>query len=199
MPRPRSHARALLLTASSLVASAPAAARAATYVDEPALGRSVVGVDVFGGAPIGSSEPRPSAVGGGGTEVRYGYAWESRWSVHGTFGAARWSGKNALGDALGDRDATIGEGYGGVTARWVWLDAGLSPFVEGSVLGEVLRVRGVVAHDALGLGLGGAVGVRWRDAPWDGWIAFDARTSRFDGDVSLTRLALAVGATLDVR
>lgn len=193
----------------SLFAFAPLAAslltfvstsRAETYVVEPAFGRPVMGFDVYGGGPIAQAEQGTSAVAGGGSEVFYGYAWEGGWSLHGVFGGARWSSKSAFGDAIGDRDATLSEGYGGLAVRYAFLDAALAPYLQASFVSGLLRVRGpVTSSDAFGGGVGGEIGVRWRDAPWDGWIAVDARTSRFDGGIALSRAAIVVGVFVDLR
>ena len=200
----RSFFLSLLVLVVSLVSSL---ARADTYVVEPAFGRSVVGVDVFGGAPIGASGDGSSALGagGGGSEMMYGYAWEGGLSLYGVFGYARWSSKSAIGDAIGDRQASLVEGYAGLGVRYVLFDASLSPYVQGALAGELLRVRGTSNGDASGAGVAAQVGVRLRDAPWDGFLGLDARHARFEAPleggegVMITRVTLVVGALLDLR
>ena len=199
-----------LVIACALITGAVAArSRAETYVVEPAFGRSVVGVDVFGGAPLGSDEGSHGVshgvVGGGGSELLYGYAWEGGLSLYGMFGYARWSSNSSIGDAIGDRRASLSEGYAGLGLRYVLLDASLSPYVQGALAAELLRVRGTSKGDGAGSGVSAQLGVRWREAPWDGFLGLDARHARFEapleGDegVAITRLTLVIGALLDLR
>lgn len=184
-------------------------ARAETYVDAPAFGRPVVGIGIYGGVPVatqGAASDRAPTTFGGGSELLYGYAWDSGWSLYGTFGAARWSARGPLGQLIGDRDAGILEASAGLAARYTLGAGSLAPFVQSSLLGELLRVRGGVASgDASGAGVGVLVGVRIRTAPWEAWLGLDVRRAHFsslDADgaaIDLARIALVIGGTVETR
>lgn len=186
-----------LLTAST--------ARAETYVDTPALGRSTVSFAVFGGTPVGASEAdaRASVVGGGGSELAWGYAWESGFSLAGVMGGARWSSKGALAQTLHDRDASITEGWAGLSFRHVLGRGELAPFWGGALVVDWARVSGTWQGDATGLAAAGRVGLRYSDHPWDVFAAFEARrawlSAPYDESDRLiyTRLSVVIGVGLD--
>lgn len=194
--------------AALFVLAGPRLARADTYVDEPAFGHSQMGFDVFAATPTArtSAGEDASVVAGGGSELLLGYGWEGGFSLFGVFGYARWSANGNVGDALGDRRASLTHGYAGLAARFALLpEARLSPFVEATLVGGLLRVRGSADGDAEGGGVGAGVGVRYRDAPWDGFVALDLRQDRFGaptdgGDpIVIARASLTFGALVDLR
>lgn len=139
-------------------------ASGASYIDAPTIGRSTTGFALYGGAP------------GGGTEITYGYAWESGWSVASLFGAARYASTN--------------EGYAGVATRWVPFDTEISPFLGGSVAIDY-------AHAAVGPAMAARIGVRFREHPLDLFGAFEARHSRLSDDTITTRYAIVIGIALE--
>lgn len=189
------------------IAIVSARARADTYVVESSLGRGVMGVDVYGGAPVAGT-----SVGGGGSELYAGYAWESGWSLCGIFGVAQWSARTSFGDALGDRNASMREGYGGIAVRWVMGSSEIAPYLQATFLAEMLRVSSDVAVTPAvttavtpavttavdGGSVGAQAGVRYRTAPWDLFVGIDARRVRFGDDLSMSRLTVVVGAMVDV-
>ncbi len=182
-------------------------ARADTYVDEPAFGHTQMGFDVFAATPIArTGEEGGGLVAGGGSEILAGYAWEGGFSLFGVFGYARWSGNGTLGDAIGDRHASFTQGYAGLTGRYaLFPSAALSPFVQATLVGGLLRVRGAVSGDADGGGFGAGIGVRYHDAPWDGFVALELREDRFGSPVDggdavvISRASLMFGALVDLR
>lgn len=189
----RSIGVAILLLSSS--------ASAATYVDAPAIGRSTVGFALYGGAPVGAShgDERASVLGGGGSELSYGYAWESGWSLAGVFGGARWSSRGPLSQTLRDRDASITEGYAGLGARWVPFDAPVAPFAAALVLLDYARVSGDRRGDATGIASAARLGVRMREHPWDVFGAIEVRHARLSAPYDesdplvTTRLSVVLG------
>lgn len=202
------------MTRSSLAPLAPLAlsilcaalpARAASYVDAPPLARSTVGAAILGGTPLGRSDEdaRASVIGGGGSEVAYGVAWESGWSLAGLLGAARWSSRGPLSQTLRDRDASLLEGWAGLGVRRTFGDAEVAPFLGASLLLDVLRVRGTYAGDASGLAAGLRAGLRWRELPWNVWAAVDLRHARLSAPydeadrVTTTRVAVLFGVDLE--
>jgi hypothetical protein len=199
-------ARSLAALAGALVTTIGLGAGAATWVDEPALSRSTVGLALYGGAPLGGrgDDPQASIVGGGGSELQLGWLWSNGFGLAGVFGAARWSSRGALGQTLRDRDASLLEGYAGVSARFVFVpEAEVSPFVSGLLAVDVLRVRGSNQGDAIGLAAGGALGLRWFEAPWDLWGAIDLRHGRLSAPyddaerIVTTRLSVVVGVAFE--
>jgi len=133
----------------------PAVASAATYVDTPALGRASNGLSLYGGTT------------GGGADFLFGYAWLNGWSLHGVAGGARWSSRGALAQTLHTDEATLTEGYAGVSGRYAFFDREVSPFIGAMVLANYARVSGAVSGDAIGAMFGGQLGLRWHDSPWD--------------------------------
>lgn len=194
--------RWILLT---LLVTLPSTARAETYVDTPALGRSTVSFAILGGTPVGPSnaDARASVVGGGGSELAWGYAWESGISLAGVMGAARWSSKGPLAQTLRDRDASITEAWAGVALRHVLGGGELAPFYGGALLVDWARVRGTYEGDASGLAAAGRVGVRWNDHPWDVFGAFEVRRAWLSAPyeesdrLAWTRLSIVLGVGLD--
>lgn len=180
-------------------------ASAASYVDAPTIGRTTTGLALYGGAPIGSShgDDRASVLGGGGTELSYGYAWESGWSLAGVFGGARWSSRGPLSQTLRDRDASITEGYAGVSARVVLGESTVAPFACGMLLLDYARVSGAQSGDAAGLASVGRAGLRMREHPWDLFAAIELRHARlsapYDGSDPLvtTRLSIVLGFAVE--
>ncbi len=176
-------------------------ASAATYVDAPSIGRSAVGFALYGGAPVGAShgDERASVLGGGGSELSYGYAWESGWSLAGVFGGARWSSRGPLSQTLRDRDASITEGYGGVGVRFAPWDAPVAPFVSALALLDYARVSGTYRGDATGIASAGRIGVRMREHPWDLFAAIELRHARLSAPYDesdplvTTRLSIVLG------
>jgi hypothetical protein len=169
----------------------PAVASAATYVDTPPLGRTSNGVSLYGGTT------------GGGADLLFGYAWINGWSVHGVAGGARWSSRGALAQTLNDDDASLLEGYAGVSLRYSFFDREVSPFIGGMLLADYTRVRGAYAGDASGALVGGQLGLRWHDLPWDLWAAVDVRHARLsspyeDADrIVTTRISVLLGVALE--
>lgn len=175
-------------------------ASAASYVDAPAIGRTTTGFALYGGAPIGASgDDRASVLGGGGTEVHYGYAWDSGWSLTSVFGGARWSSRGPLAQTLRDRDASITEGYAGIGFRWVPWDTEVAPFVATMLLLDYARVRGTYEGDATGLAGAARMGLRFRDHPWDVFGALELRHARLSAPYEesdrliTTRLSIVFG------
>ena len=195
--------RALSLTLTTLALTTLATtASAATYVDAPAIGRTTTGFALYGGAPMGASDDsRASVLAGGGTEVHYGYAWDSGWSLTSVFGGARWSSRGPLAQTLRDRDASITEGYAGLGCRWVFLgaDSEVAPFIGAMLLLDYARVRGTYEGDATGLAGAARIGLRFRDHPWDVFGAVELRHARlsapYDESDKLitTRLSMVFG------
>jgi hypothetical protein len=194
--------RGRLITAF-LLATTPASA--ATYVDAPPIGRSTTGIAIYGGAPLGSSngDERASVLGGGGSEVHYGHAWESGFSIAGVFGGARWSSRGPLAQTLRDRDASITEGYAGLSFRYVLSDREVAPFVSALVLLDYARVRGTYAGDATGLASAARVGLQWREFPWDVFGAAELRHARLSAPYDesdpliTTRFSIVFGVALE--
>ncbi len=186
----RRFAALALLTILTLATSL---ASAETYVVEPSLGRSIAGATVYGGAPVAGT-----SVGGGGSDLTAGYAWESGASLFGVCGAGFWSARSTFGDAIGDRAAGIRETYAGLGLRYVLFDREVAPYLQTALLAESVRVRGAVELDLYGLGAGFQVGARFRDAPWDLSLGIDGRRVRLGDDLDLSRLTLVLGATLDL-
>ncbi len=180
-------------------------ARAASYVDAAPLARSTAGVALLGGTPLGRSDAdaRASVIGGGGSELAYGVAWESGWSLAGLVGAARWSSRGPLSQTLRDRDASLLEGWAGVGVRRAFGDGEVAPFLGASLLLDALRVRGTYSGDASGLAVGARAGIRWRELPWNVWAAVDVRHARLSAPydeadrVTTTRLALLFGVDFE--
>ncbi|MGZ3475384.1 MAG: hypothetical protein ACXWUG_14655 [Polyangiales bacterium] len=174
----------------------PTVASAATYVDTPALGRTSNGVSLYGGTT------------GGGADLLFGYAWINGWSLHGVAGGARWSSRGALAQTLHDDDvATLLEGYAGVSGRYSFFDREVSPFVGAMVLADYTRVRAAggsaYGGDASGAVVGGQLGLRWHDSPWDLWAAVDVRHARLsspyedEGRIVTTRISVLLGVALE--
>lgn len=179
-------------------------ARAATYVEETPLGRTSVGVSVYGGAPLGhSDDARASVLGGFGTELLVGYSWLSGFGLHGVVGSASWSSHGPLGSTLHDADASLLEGYAGLSLRWSFGSNEVAPFAGALLLADVLRVRGMQDGDATGFAFGGQLGLRWHDAPWDVWGAFDLRNARLSSPYEgadrmvTTRLCVVLGVAFE--
>lgn len=191
------------IAAASLLLTTPASA--ATYVDAPPIGRSTTGLSIYGGAPLGSShgDERASVLGGGGTEVHYGHAWESGVSLAGVFGGARWSSRGPLAQTLRDRDASITEGYAGLSLRCVFWDAEVAPFATAMVLLDYSRVRGTYSGDATGLATAARLGLRWREFPWDLFAAAELRHARLSAPYDesdpliTTRFSLVFGVAIE--
>jgi hypothetical protein len=191
------------LAAPPLLFSPPA--RAESYVATPALGRSTVSFAILGGAPVDPSraERAASAFGGGGSELAWGYAWESGIALSGVMGAARWSSRGVLAQTLRDRDASIAEAWGGVGYRHVIGAAELSPFYGASLTADWAWVRGAQPSDASGLAAAARVGLRWHEHPYDVFGALEARRAWLsapydDGDrLTFTRIAVVLGVGLD--
>ena len=177
----------------ALVVFAVRAASAATYVVEPSFGRTISGVSLYGGSPLAGS-----SVGGGGSDLHVGYAWESGWSLFGTCGGAFWSTRSSFGDAIGDRSASVREAYAGLGLRLVFFDGEIAPFFQTAIYAESVRIRGANDLDLGGLGAGAQLGVRLRDAPWDFSLGLDARRVYLGDDLDLSRITLVLGATVDL-
>jgi len=183
----------------------PLPARAETYVDAPALGRSTVAFAVLGGTPVGPSEAdaRASVVGGGGSELSWGYAWESGFSLAGVMGGARWSSRGPLAQTLRDRDASITEAWAGVSFRHVLGAGAVAPFYGGALVVDYARVRGTWEGDASGLATAARVGLRWSDHPWDVFGAFEVRRAWLSAPydeadrLAFTRMSVVLGIGLD--
>jgi opacity protein-like surface antigen len=192
-----------LLTAAVLLFSTTASA--ATYVDAPTIGRSTVGFSMYGGAPLGSShgDERASVLGGGGSELHYGYAWESGFALASVFGGGRWSSRGPLAQTLRDRDASITEGYAGVSMRYLLWDSEVAPFIGGMVLLDYARVRGTYSGDASGLATAARAGLRWREHPWDLFGAVELRHARLSAPYDesdpliTTRFSLVFGVAFE--
>jgi len=178
-----------VLSSMFVVRSAPAA----TYVVEPSFGRTISGVSLYGGSPVAGS-----SVGGGGSDLHVGYAWESGWSLFGTCGAAFWSTRSSFGDAIGDRSASVREAYAGLGLRFVLFDREIAPYLQTAIYAESVRVRGANDLDLGGLGAGAQLGARFRDAPWDFSLGLDARRVHLGDDLDLSRITLVLGATVDL-
>lgn len=169
----------------------PGIASASTYVDTPALGRTSNGVSLYGGTT------------GGGADLFFGYSWINGWSLHGVAGGARWSSRGALAQTLNDDDATLLEGYAGLSLRYSFFDREVSPFIGGMLLADWTRVRGTYAGDASGALVGGQLGLRWHDWPWDTWAAVDVRHSRLSSPyeeadrIVTTRISIVLGVALE--
>lgn len=180
-------------------------ASAATYVDAPTIGRSTYGFSMYGGAPLGSShgDERASVLGGGGSELHYGYAWESGVSLAGVFGGGRWSSRGPLAQTLRDRDASITEGYAGMSLRYVLWDSEVAPFLSGMVLLDYARVRGTYSGDASGLATAARAGLRWREHPWDLFSAVELRHARLSAPYDesdpliTTRFSIVFGVSFE--
>lgn len=187
----------------------PAVARAETYVETPALGRSAASFALLGGAPVGRRGPdervddRASVVGGGGTELSWGYSWESGISLAGVTGGARWSSRGPLAQTLRDRDASITEGWAGISFRHVIGGGELSPFYGGVAAVEWARVSGARTGDASGLAGAVRVGLRWHEHPWEVFGALEARrawlSAPYDESDKLayTRVSIVLGVGLE--
>lgn len=190
---------------TALILSLASSASAATYIDAPTVGRSTTGVALYGGTPLGSShaDDRASVIGGGGSELHYGYAWESGWSLAGVFGGARWSSKGPLAQTLRDRDASITEAYSGVALRYVPWDAEVAPFVSAMVLLDYARVSGTYRGDATGIAMAARAGLRWREHPWDVFGAVELRHARLnapydEADPMITsRVSIVFGVAIE--
>ncbi|MBI2395900.1 MAG: hypothetical protein HYV09_40425 [Deltaproteobacteria bacterium] len=188
-----------------LVLLVSASASAASYVDAPALGRSTVGFSVLGGTPVGRAEAddRASVLGGGGSELTWGYAWESGFSLAGAFGAARWSSRGPLAQTLRDRDASITEGWAGLSFRHALADADVAPFWGGALVLDAARVSGARSGSASGLAAAARVGLRWRDHPWDLFGAVEVRRAWLSAPydeadrLAFTRLSVVIGVALE--
>jgi len=191
------------LLCALLLVSTPT--RAASYVDAPPIGRSTTGLALYGGAPIGSShgDERASVLGGGGSEVHYGHAWDAGISLAGVFGAARWSSRGPLAQTLRDRDASITEGYAGLSLRYVLWDREVAPFASAMLLLDYARVRGTYSGDATGLAGAARVGLRWSEHPWDLFAAAELRHARLSAPYEesapliTTRFSLVFGVALE--
>jgi hypothetical protein len=178
---------------------------ATTYVDAPTVGRSTTGLALYGGAPLGSShgDERASVLGGGGSELHYGYAWESGLSLTSVFGGARWSSRGPLAQTLRDRDASITEAYAGIGLRYVAWDSEVAPFVGAMVLLDYARVRGTYNGDASGIATAARAGLRWREHPWDLFGAIELRHARLSAPYDesdpliTTRLSLVFGVAIE--
>jgi hypothetical protein len=191
------------IAAALLLLTTPAAAT--TYVDAPPVGRSTTGLALYGGSPLGPSrgDERASVLGGGGSEVHYGYAWESGLSLAGVFGGARWSSRGPLAQTLRDRDASITEGYAGVSLRYVLWDSEVAPFVGSMLLLDYARVSGTYSGDASGIATAVRVGLRWSEHPWDVFGALELRHARLSAPYDesdpliTTRLSVVFGVAID--
>ncbi len=183
----------------------PATARAETYVETPSLGRSTVSFAILGGTPVGPSEAdaRASVIGGGGSELAWGYSWESGVSLAGVMGGARWSSRGPLAQTLRDRDASITEGWAGLSFRHVLGSGELAPFYGASLVADWARVRGTREGDATGVASAARVGLRFHDHPWDVFGAVEARrawlSAPYDESDRLvfTRVSIVLGIGLD--
>jgi hypothetical protein len=197
--------RSVALAITLFASSASSSAWGASYVDAPTIGRSTTGLALYGGAPIGSShgDDRASVLGGGGTELTYGHAWESGWSLAGVFGGARWSSRGPLSQTLRDRDASITEAYGGLAARLVWWDATIAPFTTGMVLVDYAHVSGTQKGDAAGLATVGRLGLCMREHPWDLFGAIELRHARLSAPYDesdpliTTRFSIVLGFAVE--
>ncbi len=191
------------IAAALLILTTPASAT--TYVDAPAIGRSTTGFTMYGGAPLGSShgDERASVLGGGGSELHYGYAWESGLSLMGVFGGARWSSRGPLAQTLRDRDASITEGYAGLGLRYTLWDSEVAPFIGGLLLLDYARVSGTYAGDATGIATATRLGLRWREHPWDVFGALELRHARLSAPYDesdpliTTRLSVVFGVAFE--
>ncbi len=204
---------ALSFVLCACVASRARSVEAASYVDTPSLGRTTFGIQAHVGSPLGTDDgdARAAVISGGGSELLFGYGWDSGWTLYGVFGAAKWSSRGALAQTLRDRDASILEGYSGLAVRWVPNDADVGPFVAASALLDVMRISSpsneAHAGDAVGLAGGAQLGFRMRDVTttsgWEWWAAIDVRHARLSAPyddaerVITTRVALAIGVAWD--
>lgn len=173
--------------AASLLARTGAAA---TYVDEPALGRWTTHVEL---SAAGRVETPASVI---GVRTAVGYQWDAGLALHVFGGTGTWLGA-PVAFALEGAELRAREWSTGLALRWG--TTGDGPFVEGSAAVLRVQLRGDVEGDLDGGLLGGKVGARLRRDGWELTFAVQGERALLGQErVPTRRYGLVVGVGFDL-
>ena len=181
-----------------VLALSASAARAATYVEEPALGHWNMGAGVYGGSTV-SADEAPVPLGVAGVTTGTGYTWESGLALMACGGFTVRAADDARSAFAGASTASVREWSLGLAARWTpWPRLEVAPFVELGVHSVWLRTDDAAAQGGI---LSSKLGVRVRLDGFEPWIAASAEElivrSSVEKNRSL-RAGLAAGIVVDL-
>lgn len=165
-------------------------AGAATYVDEPPLGRFTARVEL---SAAGRVETPASVV---SVRTSVGHQWDSGLALHVFGGAGTWLGA-PVAFALEGGEVRAREWSSGLALRWG--TSGDGPFVEASAAALRVQLRGDVVGDVDGALLGGKVGGRLRREGWELVFAVQGERALLGHErVPTRRYGLVVGVGFDL-